>query len=283
MLSKENRKFLRTHLRLNEGPWGLLYLLFKVHKNRLKTRTVVSYCGKLLHPLGQLITERLQPLAKMHKFYFQDSFTLKKELDLQKIPSNACLFICGATSLYSNIKTGPALHHIGKFALENKEHMTVPPAVLMDPLHLLMTNNVFQFGDTYWLQKVGVAMGAPPAPPWATIFFGIHEETVFAQFGHKLQFYRRFIDDVLEIWLVDPNPFKECQKWTSFIELIQDYYGLEWIFKERSKTVNYMDMTISICEDRIITSLYEEAMNLYLYTPPQICPSPRSIIRTSIR
>ena len=80
--------------------------------------------------------------------------------------------------MYTNIKTGLSLHHIGKFALENKEHLTVPPAVLMDALHLLMTNKVFQFGDTFWLQKVGTAMGAPPAPPWATIFFGIHEETV---------------------------------------------------------------------------------------------------------
>ena len=43
VLSKEERKFLRTNLRLNEDPWGLLYLLFKVHKIPLKTRPVVSY------------------------------------------------------------------------------------------------------------------------------------------------------------------------------------------------------------------------------------------------
>ena len=66
--------------------------------------------------------------------------------------------------MYTNIKIGPALHRIGQFALENKEHLTVPPAVLMDALRLLMTNNVFQFGDTNWLQKVRTVMGAPPAP-----------------------------------------------------------------------------------------------------------------------
>ena len=105
MLNKEERKFLRTHLRLNEDPWGLLYLLFKVHKNPLKTRPVVSYCGNLLHPLGQLITEWLQRLANMWKSYFQDYFTLKKELDLQEIPSNELLFSCDATSMYTNIRT----------------------------------------------------------------------------------------------------------------------------------------------------------------------------------
>ena len=45
-------------------------------------------------------------------------------------------------------------------------------------------------------------MGAPPAPPWANIFFGIHEETVLARFGQNLHIYRRFIEDVLGIWLV---------------------------------------------------------------------------------
>ena len=143
MISKEEIKFLCTHLRLNEEPWGFLYLLFKIHKNPLKTRPVMSHCVNLLHPLGQIITEWLQPLAKMQKSYFQDSFTLKKELELQKLASNACLFICDATLLYTNIKTGSALHRIGQFSLENKEHLTVPPAVMMDALHLLMTNNVF--------------------------------------------------------------------------------------------------------------------------------------------
>ena len=164
VLSKEERKFLCTHLRLNEEPWGFLYLLFKVHNIPLKTCPVMSYCSNLLHPLGQMITEWLQPLAKMHKSYFQDSFTLKKELDLQKLPSNARLFICDATSMYTNIKTGPALHRIGQSALEHKEHLTVPPAVLMDALRLLMNNNVFQFGDTYWHQKNNNSDGSATSP-----------------------------------------------------------------------------------------------------------------------
>ena len=78
-------------------------------------------------------------------------------------------------------------------------------------------------------------MGAPPAPPWATIFFGIHYETVIAIFVQKLQLYGPFIDDVLGIWLVDPDPVEDRRQWTLFVELMQDYYGLEWIFEERSK------------------------------------------------
>ena len=93
VLNREERKFLRTQLRLNKEPWVSLYLLFKVYKNPPKTRPVMSYCDNLLHPLEQLITEWLQPLSKMQESYLQDSFTLKKELDLQKLPSNARLII----------------------------------------------------------------------------------------------------------------------------------------------------------------------------------------------
>ena len=125
-------------------------------------------------------------------------------------------------------------------------------------------------------------MGAPPSPCWATIFFGIHEETVIARFGPRLQLYRRFINDVLGIWLIDSDPAEDSRQWASFVALMQDYYGLEWIFEERSKKVNYMDMTISIHEGRIVTSLYEKAMNLYLYIPPPFCPPPRSVNWTSV-
>ena len=102
----------------------------------------------------------------------------------------------------------------------------------MDALRVIMTKNVFQVGDTYWLQKVGTSMGAPPAAPWATIFFGIHEETVIARFGHKLQLYCRFINDVFGIWQIDPDPVEDFRQWMSFVEILQDYYGLEWIFEE---------------------------------------------------
>ena len=48
---------------------------------------------------------------------------------------------------------------------------------------------------------------------------------------------------------------------------MQYNYGLEWIFEERSKKVNYIDMIILIHKDWIIMSLYEKSMNLYLYIP----------------
>ena len=78
VLNKEEQKLLCTNLRLNEKQLGSLYIFFRVHKFSLNTRLVVSYCRNLLRPLGQLITEWLQPLARIQKSYFHYSFTIKR-------------------------------------------------------------------------------------------------------------------------------------------------------------------------------------------------------------
>ena len=57
-----------------------------------------------------------------------------------------------------NIKTGPAIHRIIQFYHENEMHLDIPPAVSMGALKILMKNNVFEFGDMYWLQKMGTVM-----------------------------------------------------------------------------------------------------------------------------
>ena len=57
--------------------------------------------------------------------------------------------------MYTNTSTSSAHNSIGKFALENEKYLAVPTVVLMDAFRVLRTNNIFQFGDTYWLQKVG--------------------------------------------------------------------------------------------------------------------------------
>ena len=66
-----------------------------------------------------------------------------------------------------------------------------------------MKNNLFAFGDTYWKQIPGVAMGTPTACMLATIYYGIHENTyLIPKYKRNIPFLKRFIDDMIGVFLV---------------------------------------------------------------------------------
>lgn len=274
-LEDTTKKFLRHHLKANKDPFGYFYLLYKIHKTPYKTRPVCSGSGSLLHPLGMYIDEMLQPIARSMQSFFESSYCLKRELVSLNIPRNARLFTCDAVSMYTNIPTPPALRLMESYLFENRDRWPhMHPEALTAALKLVMRNNIFRFGDCWFKQRTGTAMGTPPAPPWATIFFGFHEKDVLAEYGDQLLLYRRFIDDVLGIWLCHPDPVEDARLWSGFQEMINNFHGMEWEFTDRGRCCDFMDLTIQIADGKIHTTLFEKALNLHLYIPPHSAHPP---------
>ncbi|KAL7579195.1 hypothetical protein ACA910_011366 [Epithemia clementina (nom. ined.)] len=192
VLSKVERRFLRHNLAQNTTPFPVFYFTMKVHKHPWTTRPIVSCSGSLTHPLGIWVDSKLQAVARAQPSFFASSAELKLKLEaLGQLPPGAKLFTADAVSMYTNIKTMEALHEIGRYLRGNQEEFPkLPVNALMSALRLVMQSNVFQFGDTYWHQQTGTAMGTPPAPPYATIFFAIHENrSIILNFLDNLHFY----------------------------------------------------------------------------------------------
>ena len=60
---------------------------------------------------------------------------------------------------------------------EHKCKFFFPKEIIVKLLNIIMNKNVFQFGNTWWVQKDGTAMGTPCACKYATIVFAYFERT----------------------------------------------------------------------------------------------------------
>lgn len=275
-ISDMSVKYIRNSINENKDPFGFFYLLYKLHKNPISTRPVCSDCGSLLHSLGKWVMLQLQPVAKKMPSYFKDTFALLKLLkNLPPLPPNASFFTCDAKSMYTNIDTDAALDVINDYLRANTKEFSYHAETLIAAMDLVFRNNILSFGDAFLRQLTGTAMGISPAPPYATIFFGIHELDMLPSWTHRVPFYKRFIDDVLGIWIHHEDPATDRRLFNEFQAEINDFHGLEWDFTPLDNECNFMDVTLTINDDGGITStLYEKALNLYLYIPPHSAHSP---------
>ena len=264
-------RFLKHYLEQSKKtPFAVFYGTMKVHKTPLKSRPVVSYSGSVGWGLGVWIDNQLQSIARQQQAYFRDSAVLKSMLSTLELPANARLFTADAVSMYTNIPTDKGLHLLSAF-LRRKYEKELPVDAVMSALKIIMKNNIFQFGDLFFLQRTGTAMGAPPAPPWANLFMAIAEDEFLPKHSENLLFYKRFIDDVVGIWIDDGDE----SKWNRFVaDLNNKYFVLQWDVSERSKSVDYMDLTLTIEQGKIHTTLYEKKNNHHLYIPPKSCHPP---------
>ena len=161
----------------------------------------------LPHALGKWVTEALIPIQQVQPSYFKDSFELKAILDTLKFHPTALLFTAHAYWMYTNIKTDPALKSIAHLIRNNIPSMgDDKKEALIEAMNIVFRNNLFKFGDTFWRQKSGTAMGTSPAPTYATIFYALHKNEMLPRWSEQVVFYKRFIDDVLGVWLPDPDP-----------------------------------------------------------------------------
>jgi hypothetical protein len=259
-----------------DTPYNYFYLLAKVHKSPWVTRPIVSCSGSLLHGLGRWVDVELQRVVRHLPYFLKSSVDLALDLAaLELLPANTRFFTCDAKSMYTNIDTDHALSEIECFLRGSDVAATegINVDALVAGLRLIMEHNVFVFGDTYWRQLSGTAMGTPPAPMYATLYFAIHEDRIIRRFP-QLRLYRRYIDDGFGIWI--PNgTASDTKVWTEFRNEFGIYGKLSWTFTPLQRSVDFLDVTIALDgTGRIVTTLFEKALNLYLYLPPHSAHPP---------
>jgi len=275
-IRKFDMKYLSRYLEYVSDPFAYFYILAKVHKSPWKTRPIVSVSGSLIYGIGKWLDQQLQPIIKRLPTYLSSSFELKDKLDKMagRDLSRMSLFTGDVVAMYPSIDLEDAFDRIRTFLHTSSLCTDVAAAPIMEALRIVMKRNCIRFGDTYWQQVNGTAMGAPPAPSFATLYYGIFELDLLNRFGDRLSFLCRYIDDQFGIWIHHPDPIIDRQQWEAFKQCQQNYCSLNWEFSDLSQSTNFLDLTLRIDDFRVVTSIYEKPLNLHLYIPPHSSHTP---------
>ena len=117
-----------------------------------------------------------------------------------------------------------------------------------------MKYNVFGWGTLQLLQIVGTAMGTSSAVMWTTMYYGYHEvHSLIPRYKKHLFYFKRYIDDIFGVWLMD-GPIH----WRNFCRDVNDFGILKWEIDEPSKSVNFLDLTLTIKGNRVETRTYQK-------------------------
>jgi len=182
----------------------------------------------------------MKQLLHLVPSYIKDSTDLLQELQNLYIPPGAKLFTADAITTYTNINTETGINAIENilFNHQNEIPTQFPKEFFLTTLKLVMENNIFSFSDTFWIQLQGTAMGTPAEPLYSILSYSHHENSqILNKFNNNLIYYKRFIDDVLGVWL----PTTKLD-WLEFKSTLNQFGTLKWNINNLSHSTTFLDL-----------------------------------------
>ena len=273
-------RYLATAAKKYYGKYPRFRMTGKMHKRKPPPppmRPIVCCAGTLMNSWSTWLSSQFAMLRDQVKSYVKDSQQILDETRALRLPPNAFLYTADAVAMFNNIDTDHAIHVILKWLDYLDEKGLLPDGfnlqAVKEAMVLIMRNNVFEFGNLYFLQLIGTAMGTSSASDWATIYFWTHEFNCLEPKHGKHHLYRRrFLDDVKGIWTGN-----HTNEWEEYKKDMNNFGILKWEFSELSHKVDFLDLTISIENGRIVTKTYQKPLNLFLYLPPSSAHPPGCI------
>ena len=258
-------------LRLRPLKAARFYLLMKIHKSPVVGRPIVSSIGTLTYHASKYLDSLLQPLAKKTALYVKNSFTFLADLRTKTFPSDSVILTADVESLYPSIPINDGLVQLREFLdLSKIENPQIN--FIVDLTSWVLKNNFIEFGDLFFLQTKGTAMGTPVAVAFATIYLAMLERTVIRRCissnpTFSILYAKRFIDDIFSV-------FGSCDHAQLFIntynEVRPGIISLTHVISNTSGV--FLDTEIfkseQFCSTGIFDSrIYQKPQNKFLYLP----------------
>ena len=212
----------------------------------------------------------LQKLKYFIPTFVKDGNQVLDEVQSCQLPICALLSVTDTDAMYNNIDMEHAILDITWWLgdLHEKRELLAnfPLDAILSTMATIMRDKMFEFGDCYFLQLLGTAMGTSTALMLATLYYAYHKvHTIIPNHDHNLFYIKQFIDDIFGIWTGNLTT-----DWVAFSKEIDNFGILTWdiIEFEPSTSINFLDMTQMIDSQRILPQIYLKETNMHIYIPP---------------
>ena len=141
--------------------------------------------------------------------------------------------------------------------LEERSDKKVPSADLVDMTEFVLKNNFFEFDSKVKQQISGTAIGTKFKSPYACIFMDKVEIDFLEMQTVKPLVWLKYIEDIFFIWNESEKKLQE------FLENLNNFHPkLKFTSEKSKKSVNFLDMTLSLVDQHLEIDLIESQLTV---------------------
>ena len=247
------------------------YLLIKIHKSPVVGRPICASINTRTYHASRYLAAVLQPFAERVPTYLRNSTDLLLHIENSSFPQDVIFLTADICELYPSIDLADGLAALHT-TLSNSG---LPPErvdFLVALTSWVLHNNFFEFGDTFWKQVKGTAMGTPLAVAFAVIYLSVLEDEVLRicilsepSFVPPL-LLKRYIDDLFALFYTrtDAELFISVYKSRrSSIRLTHDISNVSGVHQD----IEIFKGDRFSSSGRLDMRLYIKPVNQFLYLP----------------
>ena len=142
-------------------------------------------------------------LGKFSGSHLRNSSDLKEKINESTryhSTNNVKLVSLDIVSLFTNVPTLDVINFIERKIDSGEIVIPIPKQPFIELIELCVNNNVFQFQNSFYRQKFGIAMGSPLSPVLANLYMEYFESELLPSITPQPAIWYRYVDDIIALW-----------------------------------------------------------------------------------
>ena len=226
----------------------------KIHKPDMPMRPIISNIGSPCHQLARFLNNIISPLVGKTDSYVKDSKHFVTMLTTVNIAPNDIMVSFDVESLFTSVPTSEVLPLL-RSRLESDQTPSEESGLSVDSILELVSfcvnTSYFQFGEKFYEQTQGMAMGSPLSPVLANLYMEWFEQTALSSTNKPPKMWKRYVDDTFTIFNHDTDLAKFLDHLNSIAPSIRFTMELE-----NNNSLPFLDVLVTKEESGLTTSVY---------------------------